>query len=347
MRPIKKGSTSQSVIVRVIDSTSGLPETTVAYNTAGVALWYRREGAVKTSITAVTLATLDAAYSSGGFLHIGDGYCRIDLPDSALATGSNGVMIGGVFTGMIVIGVYVPLLDYDPQDAIRLGLTALPNAAADAAGGLPISDAGALDLDTKLANTNEITLARMGALTDLIDGGRLDLIFDIIAADTTTDIPALLATAQADLDILTGTDGATLATLQGNYAPNKVVPDAAGTAASLHSTTDAHLTDIKGTGFVKDTDSLPQCLTAIGFSTLTASDVNTEVDTAWDTAIGTPTTGSRADYLKRMKFILCNKWTIDETTGDSDIYDDSDILFNTKVGAFASLAGVTIREKVI
>lgn len=33
-------------------------------------------------------------------------------------------------------------------DAVRMGLTALPNAAADAAGGLPISDAGGLDLDT-------------------------------------------------------------------------------------------------------------------------------------------------------------------------------------------------------
>jgi hypothetical protein len=65
--------------------------------------------------------------------------------------------------------------------------TALPDAAADAAGGLPISDAGGLDLDTKLANTNEITAARMGALTDWINGGRLDLILDAILADTGTD----------------------------------------------------------------------------------------------------------------------------------------------------------------
>ena len=62
--------------------------------------------------------------------------------------------------------------------------TALPAAAADSAGGLPISDAGGLDLDAKLANTNEVTAARMGALTDLIDGGRLDLILDAIVADT-------------------------------------------------------------------------------------------------------------------------------------------------------------------
>ena len=62
--------------------------------------------------------------------------------------------------------------------------TALPAAAADAAGGLPISDAGGLDIDAKLANTNEVTAARMGALTDWIDAGRLDLLLDAIKAKT-------------------------------------------------------------------------------------------------------------------------------------------------------------------
>lgn len=98
-------------------------------------------------------------------------------------------------------------------NATNAGFSALPNAAADAAGGLPISDAGGLDLDAKLANTNEVTSARMGALTDWIDGGRLDLILDARASqasvntiddfldteitalltDTGTDIPALIA----------------------------------------------------------------------------------------------------------------------------------------------------------
>lgn len=119
----------------------------------------------------------------------------------------------------------------------------LPAAAPNAAGGIPISAAGGLDLDTKLANTNEITAARMGALTDWLNGERLDAILDIIAADTTTDIPALIATAQSDLDKLTGADGATLATAQGNYAPNVVVPDAAGVAATPAEVATA-LTDI-------------------------------------------------------------------------------------------------------
>lgn len=61
---------------------------------------------------------------------------------------------------------------------------------------------GAIKSETALilADTNELQ-------TDWADGGRLDLIQDIIAADTTTDIPALIATAQADLDIITAADG--------------------------------------------------------------------------------------------------------------------------------------------
>jgi len=43
------------------------------------------------------------------------------------------------------------------------------------------------------------------------------------------------------------------------------------------TTLENHLTDIKGTGFVKDTHSLPQCLTATGFSTLSQAQVNAEV----------------------------------------------------------------------
>lgn len=145
-RPIKKGTTDVTVYVRVIDSSDGTPETGVAYNTTGIDLWYMREGADHVAITEAT-QTAAGAHSDGGFVHISDGWCRLDLPDAACASGVDGVMVGGTITGMIVLGCMVPLVDYDPYDTVRLGLTAMPNAAADAAGGLPISDAGGLDMD--------------------------------------------------------------------------------------------------------------------------------------------------------------------------------------------------------
>ena len=165
---VKKDATDVSVTVRIIDSGDGTPETGVVYNTSGIDLWYRREGATKTSITEADLTTpaLDDAHADGGFLHISDGEYRLDLPDAAVATGAKHVDVGGTVTGMVVIGGRIRLVDYDPDDAVRLGLTALPNAAADAAGGLPISDAGGLDLDAVLSGHTPQTgdsFARLGA----------------------------------------------------------------------------------------------------------------------------------------------------------------------------------------
>jgi hypothetical protein len=238
-RPVKKGSTDKSTTIRIIDSTTGAPETAVEHDTAGIDLWYRREGATKTSITEAALAALDSAHSDGGIEHIGDGYYRLDLPDAAWATGASYVTIGGTVTGMIVIGNEHALVNYDPEDAVRLGLTALPNAAADAAGGLPISDAGGLDLDAKLANTNEVTAARMGALTDWINGGRLDLLLDAILEDTATTLPATLATIAGYIDTEIGTIITNIAALP-TTASIKTALEAAGShLALIKAVTDA------------------------------------------------------------------------------------------------------------
>lgn len=170
-----KGATDQSVTIRIIDSSDGTPETAVEHNTAGIALWYRREGATQTAITEAALASLDAAHADGGIEHIGDGYYRLDLPDAAFASGADYVEYGGTVTGMIVVGGVVDLLDADLYDGVRAGLTALPNAAADAAGGLPISDAGGLDMDaipTAISGLNDPTAQAIvdELMAETIDG---------------------------------------------------------------------------------------------------------------------------------------------------------------------------------
>lgn len=114
---VTKGSTNRSVTVKIVDATDGTPETGVVFNTAGIDLWYRREGAAKTSITEATLSALTDAHSDGGFLHVGDGVYRLDLPDAAFATGAQYVDVGGTVTDMIVIGGRVRLVDFDLETA--------------------------------------------------------------------------------------------------------------------------------------------------------------------------------------------------------------------------------------
>lgn len=231
MRMIKKGATDQSVVIRIVDSGDGTPETGVTSATSGLDLKYRREGATTTNLTESDLAGLDSAHSDGGMLHIGAGYYRIDLPDAACATGANGVLVFGTVTGMVVIGCYVPLVDFDPQDTVRLGLTALPNAAADAAGGLPISDAGGLDLDDLKADINTIDdfldteIAAIKAKTDNLPAdpadasdiaaafSALDAKIDTIDNFLDTEIAAILAAVDTEVaaikavtDLLVATD---------------------------------------------------------------------------------------------------------------------------------------------
>ena len=160
-RPIQYDSTDQSVVVKIIDSTTGLPEEAVEHDSTGIALWYRREGGTKQAITPAALAALNDAHADGGIEHIDDGYYRLDIPDAAFASGASGVLIGGTVTGMIILAAYVPLVAYNPADAVRLGLTSLPNAAADAAGGLPVSDAGGLDMDNIVENALNSAIAEL------------------------------------------------------------------------------------------------------------------------------------------------------------------------------------------
>ena len=111
MRPIIIGSIDQSVNVRILTEASGTPHTSVT--TSAVTLWYRREGGSVTSITPVALGAPSSVHEDGGFIHISDGYYRVDPPDAAWAIGSNGVMIGGGASGAVMVGAYVPLLNFD------------------------------------------------------------------------------------------------------------------------------------------------------------------------------------------------------------------------------------------
>jgi hypothetical protein len=304
-------------------------------------LQYVRSGAAPSAkVDATALAATDSAHGDNKVIEIdatdAPGLYRIDWPDAAFAAGVREVILTAkcatAFTEHLRVLIDPPVdiqqVDGDSTAAANLnsacdnysatrGLsgTALPAAAADAAGGIPVSDAGGLDMDliltyaissaawgsinsgvvfrgtvtaddpgvsftiaglagqgtgafidastpwyayvfrdaggaaaapqgeqrqitgytsaTGLFTTNAFSvpvvtgddvvilagriasipdiLADTGELqTDWADGGRLDLILDIVAADTTTDIPGLIATAQADLDIITGATGVNL-----------------------------------------------------------------------------------------------------------------------------------------
>lgn len=209
---VTKGSTDCEVDIYAFDNTTGLPKVDLAFNSSGIALWYRRQGAAVVDITEATLASLTTAHTDGGFIAKRDGHYRLDLPDAAVASGADFVDYGGTATGFTLVGGRLKLSNINFNDSVRAGLTALPNAAADAAGGLPISDAGGLNMDG---------LATAAAL-DTVDNF-LDTEMAAVLAAVDTEIGAL-ATALATVDgivdtlalgIITGTAATgTLSTTQ-------------------------------------------------------------------------------------------------------------------------------------
>ncbi len=74
------------------------------------------------------------------------------------------------------------------------------------------SSGGAISLrgDFEVTNTGGATITYDDSTADWLDGGRLDLILDIIAEDTTTDIPALIAALEniSEANVLTQVNAA-------------------------------------------------------------------------------------------------------------------------------------------
>jgi hypothetical protein len=214
------GATNVSVPFYFVDDVGGTnpgePTTGLLFSDieTGGSASYQRQGAARVDITAVTIASSATAHADGSFVLIDDtempGVYRFDIPDAAVASGVDFVIIylrAASGKNTVTRPLKIDLTAVDLRDGVRGGMTAMPNAAADAAGGLAISDAGGLDLDTKLANTNEITAARMAALTDWINGGRLDLLLDAIptTAMRGTD-SAALASVCTEVRLATLTD---------------------------------------------------------------------------------------------------------------------------------------------
>ena len=230
-------------------------ETAIVYNQAGMDLvWNFVTSAGAYTQTAVTPTTA----GNYDWTNQGDGMYSIEISASGGASINNDTEGYGWFTGFCtgvlpwrgpVIGFRASglndlMLDSAYSTTRGLAGTALPAAAADAAGGLPISDAGGLDLDAKLANTNEVTTARMGALTDWLDGGRLDLILDARSSQTSVDtIDGIVDAILIDTAVI-GAAGAGLTAIPWNAAWDAEVQSEVTDGLTAFWTSPATLVDL-------------------------------------------------------------------------------------------------------
>lgn len=146
----------------------------------------------------------------------------------------------------------------------------------------------------------------------------------LVAASYATS--AEMATAQADLDKITGTNGTTLATLQPNYAPNKIAPPVA--------------TDIRNwigmsvASFDTDIAALP-----------TATEI---VDGVWDENLTLHTTGSSAGrVLGDVPTASENRAEMDSSSTQlAAIVNDTDVTIPALIAALNNPTAAAIADAV-
>lgn len=161
LKTVAAGAVDQSVVIRIVDSTDGTPETGVVFNTSGIDIEYWIHGA--NSVTDITEATqtTNGAHTDGGFVHLGNGYYRLDLPDAAVAT-AGAVEIMGTVTGMVVIGGTVDISP--PANIVSAAGTAWASGAITAAS-IATDAIGAAEIAADAIGAAEVANATIDAAT--------------------------------------------------------------------------------------------------------------------------------------------------------------------------------------
>jgi len=226
---IKSGSTS---VILPIDlrTSSGQPKTGVTYE--GVVVTYVRQGASGAQVVVLS-AGAPGVWSDGGWCEVdaanAPGAYQLGLPNAALAAGAREVRVYADGATFQTARERVLLVGYDPLDAVRMGLTALPHAEASATGGLPTLDSDG-DVSAKVVDPVVLdsaydaakTAASASAVASLASAvSTLDAILDDVHD---TDLPAVLAQA-------TGANAQASAAVSAIAALNDI--DAAGVVTAL------------------------------------------------------------------------------------------------------------------
>ncbi len=173
-------------------SSSGLIISTIADNESSATAYTQAGSTIETITTLGTYAAptatkcrfkeVDATNHKGIYeIQIADARFAVSSAKSLL------ISLSGV-TGAAETDAVVPLTDINPYDAVRAGLTALPNAAAGASTGLPLSVDSSGRVDVLKINGTSQTARDIGASVLLSSGtgtGQITLSSGVTSATLT------------------------------------------------------------------------------------------------------------------------------------------------------------------
>lgn len=183
------GATDKSVYVRGFTISTGEIYTGGAYNTSGITAKYRRAGANAEATITLATQTVSGAHSDGGFVHVSGGVYRLDLPDAAIASGSDfvDIWVYGI-TDVVFTTAHIDILGGDPRAAtVDANVTSISGDSI-AADTLELF-AEALDQTTGQLDSGSLaagTISAASIAADAITAAK-------VAADVTTEIQSGLA----------------------------------------------------------------------------------------------------------------------------------------------------------
>lgn len=126
-----------SVHIRVLDDSDGTPYTAMTAATTGHEIWYQRgyDNAVVTDGgSAADLTLITDGHTDWNFLHVREGWYRVDMPNACFAEDASSVIIGMNATGYTGISVTVeisPILKFQgTPSAVTATTTTIPAGQA-------------------------------------------------------------------------------------------------------------------------------------------------------------------------------------------------------------------------
>lgn len=185
---IKAGATSNilQVFIRDSSSTTGAGLTGLVFNSASLTAYYHKDA--DTTATAITLVTMTVGtFTSSGFKEIDatnmPGWYQFCPPDAAFTSAKSVAFHLKGATNMAPLPLEVELVAYDPQDTVRLGLTALPNVASGSAGAIPTTGTGANQISVSsgqvVIQSGQLFIKKNTALSN----------FEFLMTNSTTHVP--------------------------------------------------------------------------------------------------------------------------------------------------------------
>jgi hypothetical protein len=230
---IAQGTTSKLLNFLVYDTSSvtiaGLAG--LVFNTSSLTARYYREGASVSTL--VTLATMTVGtWSTSGFVAVDGvnmpGLYQFGVPNAALATGAKSVylMLSGA-ANMAPVTFEIELTSTDNQDSVRGGMTALPNAAAAANGGLPTVDA---TNSVKIQSPIKKNTALAGFPFQMVDATGNPVTGLTVTSEVSIDAAGFVSTANTATEIAHGWYRINLATTDMNGTVIKLRFSAGGAA---------------------------------------------------------------------------------------------------------------------